>query len=236
MKCRTGDILIWRATTFHDILSSVTIQIKGLHTGLILVGDIFSQFSAYGKSPTNTYVTYYIDKVYPIEEVIGDIWVRANGSSLYHIQRTEGPDIDDDLALNVFEELRNARKLSKEHTIYISIIAYLKCAEIVPEINPDNKKQLCSTFIAYILQGFGLITENAVINNLLPIDFFNLEFYQTYPYQRIEIFDKGTHTIQSWFNAFFINFGFITPENIHHPIVESIMGNYDYPRRMTTSF
>lgn len=231
MDWRTGDLLIWRSTGFYDVLSDISIQIKGLHSGLILVGDKFSQFSACGKSPSHIYVTFLIDKVFPIEEVIGHIWTRGNGASLYYIRRMEGPNVNDDIAINAFREAINMKKLSIGHTVYIAVIAYFKWGEIVPETGYNNKKwQLCSIFIEYLLYKFGLISENAVLNNILPIDFFNLEFYQKYSYQKIELFDKGTHTLQSWFNGFFINLGFINPEQIHHPIVESIMGNYNYPK------
>lgn len=231
MNTRTGDMLIWRSTGFYDMLSDISIGIKGLHSGLILVGDKFSQFSACGKSPSHTYVTFLIDKIFPIEEIIGHVWSRGNGASLYHICRTQGPDVDEDLAVNTIQELLSMKKLSIGHTVYIAAVAYFKWGEIVPETGYQNKKwQLCSIVIEYLLYKFGLISNHAILNNILPIDFYNLEFYQKYPYQRIELFDKGTHTLQSWFNGFFINFGLIEPEPIHHPIVESIMGNYDYPQ------
>lgn len=231
MNCRTGDILVWRSTGFWDTFSDISIGIKGLHSGLILVGNKFESLSVCGPSPSQTYVTFLIDKVFPIEEVIGMVWVQYNGSCLYLIRRTGGPDINPDLAINAIREIVNMKKLSIGHTVYISIAAYFKYGDIAPTTGHENRKwQLCSLFIEYLLNEFGLLSNEAIINNILPIDFYNLEFYQKYHYECITIFDKGTHTVQSWFNAFFINFGFIVPEPIHHPIIESIMGDYSYPK------
>lgn len=231
MNFRTGDVLLWRATGFYDTLSDIVIQIKGLHSGLLLVGDKFSKFSVCGKSPSNTYVTFLIDKVFPIEEVIGHVWTRGNGAALYHIHRINGPDVNQDLAISAIEELYAMKKLSVYHSMYIAAAAYFKWAEIAPSTGYNGKKwQVCSLFIEYLLDKLELLHPDAVLNNPLPIDFYNLEFYQQYPYENITIFDKGTYTLQSWFNGFFIMGGFITPQPIHHPIVESLMGNYDYPR------
>lgn len=231
MNSRTGDILIWRATGFYDTLSDVTIQIKGLHSGLILVGDKFSQLSVCGKSPSNTYVTFLIDKIFPIEEVVGHVWTRNNGAALYHIRRLYGPDVDDNVAIKALEELAAMKKLSIYHSVYIAIAAYFKWADIAPATGYKNRKwQVCSLFIEYLLDKFGLLSSDAILNNPLPIDFYNLEFYQKYPYEKITLFDKGTYTLQSWFSVFFINSGILIPEPVHHPIIESIMGNYNYPR------
>jgi hypothetical protein len=235
MECRTGDILIWRSTNFRSILSEVFVGIKGLHSGLILVGDKFEQLSDCGKSPSNIYVTFLIDKIFPIEEVVGRIWTGQNGSSLYHIRRTEGPNINPDSVIKILKEINTMEYLSWGYTVYISLLAFFKWGDVAPEISYENKKwQLCSLFVEYLLYRIGLISEDAVLNNILPIDFYNLKFYQKYPYEKIEIFDKGTYEIQSWFNGFFINAGIITPEFIHHPIVENIMGNYNYVKPSLT--
>lgn len=231
MNCRTGDILVWRSTTFFDTLSDISIGIKGLHSGLILKGNIFSELSVCGQSPSHIYVTFLIDKVFPIEEIVGHVWTQYNGSCLYLIKRTSGPDVNSGLAITHVKEIFKMKKLSFGHTVYISIAAYFKWGDIAPTTGYENQKwQLCSLFIEYLLDKFGLLSDEAILNNILPIDFYNLEFYQKDPYELITIFDKGTYNIQSWFNAFFINFGFITPEVVHHPIIESIMGNYNYPR------
>lgn len=231
MNSRTGDLLLWRGTGFYDTLSDIVIQIKGLHSGLILVGDKFSKLSICGKSPSNTYVTFLIDRVFPIEEIIGHIWTRDNGASLYHIHRVQGPDVNDDQALGALEEIFNMKKLSFCHSMYIAVVAYFKWGNIVPSTGYNNKKwQVCSLFIEYLLDKFGLLTDDVVLNNPLPIDFYNLEFYQKYAYQRITIFDKGTYDLSYWFNGFFITCGAIVSHPICHPLVESIMGNYDYPR------
>lgn len=231
MNFRTGDLLLWRSTSFYDTLSDITGQIKGLHSSLILVGDRFSKLSVCGKSPSNTYVTFLIDKIFPIEEIVGHIWIRHNGAALYHVYRTQGPDITEDVAFKSIDELINMKKLSICHSVYIALAAYFKWGELAPATGYNNRKwQVCSLFIEYLLDRFGLLQDNAVLNNPLPIDFYNLEFYQRYNYERLTIFDKGSYTLYFWFNCFFINSGAIIPEYINHPVVESIMGNYDYPR------
>lgn len=231
MNCRTGDILVWRSTSFFDTLSDISIGIKGLHSGLILVGEAFQTFSICGPSPSNIYVTYLIDKVFPIEEIVGHVWTQYNGSCLYLIRRLSGQDVDPKILIKHMNEIYNMKKLSFGHTVYISVVAYFKWGDIAPTIGYENRKwQLCSLFIEFLLDKCGLLSEDAIINNVLPIDFYNLAFYQKDPYELITIFDKGTYTLQSWFNAFFINFGFITPQVVHHPFIESIMNNYTYPK------
>lgn len=232
MNFRTGDILVWRGTGFHDILSDVTIGIKGLHTGMILKGEKFSTISVCGKSPSDVYVTFLIDKVFPIEEVVGHVWVRHNGAALYHINRIDGPEIDEDLAMNIIHDINKMNKLPFQYTVGISIIAYFRCGYIAEPTGYDNNKwQLCSIFNEYLLSKFGLLKEeDFTFNNTLPIDFYNLDFYQKYNYQRITLFDKETHTFQSWFNGFFINFGMINVKPLRNEIVDYIMGDYDYPR------
>jgi hypothetical protein len=231
MNLRTGDLLLWRSTSFYDTLSDIGFQLKGLHSGVVLVGDKFSKLSMCGKSPSNTYMSFLIDKIFPIEEIVGHVWIRANGAALYHIHRTEGPDVNEGYALSIIEELFTMKKLSIYHSIYISLAAYFKWGDIAPSTSYNNRKwQVCSLFNEYLLDRFGLLSNDAIINNLLPIDFYNLEFYQRYNYENTTIFDKGTYTLDYWFNAFFITSGSITPEPIHHPVIENIMGNYNYPR------
>ena len=231
MNCRTGDILAWRSTGFYDTLSEVTIGIKGLHSGLILVGNKFSQISVCGKSPSNTYVTYLVDQVFPIEEIVGHVWTRDNGASLHHIHRIGGPDINENIVMDEFQKLLNMKTLPTHHTIYISIVAYLKCGNIVPATDYDDQRsQVCSIFIGYLLNKFGLLSEDFNLSNILPIDFYNLTFYQKYPYEHIVIFDKGTYDIQWWFSGFLINAGVIEPVPVCDPNVESILVNYQYPK------
>lgn len=231
MDTRTGDILIWRATGFYDTLSALAAQISGLHSGIILVGEKFSKLSVCGPSPSNTYVSFLIDKIFPLEEIVGHIWTRGNGAALYHIRRTDGPDVNQDIALTALEELASMKKLSIYHSIYIAIAAYFRLGGIAPATGYNGEKwQVCSLYIEYLLDKFGLIQDDAVLNNLLPLDFYNLEFYQKYSYQKITIFDKGTYNLSYWFNAFFISTGFLNPQPVHHILVENIMGNYNYPR------
>lgn len=231
MEFRTGDVLIWRSTGFYDTLSDIFLQIKGLHCGLILMGEEFKGLSVCGESPSNTYMTFLIDRVFPIEEIIGHIWTSCNGCAIYHIKRIEGPDINPKLAYQKFQHLLSMKKLSVFHTVYIAVAAYFRYGGIVPATGHDDEKwQVCSIFIAYILKELGILGEDAVTNNILPIDYYNLGFYQQYKYERITLFDKDTYNIDYWFNAFFNSMGWTVPEPIYNLKIENMLGNYSYPR------
>lgn len=231
MNPRTGDILIWRSTGFYDTLSDVTAQIKGLHSGLILVGKNFSKYSVCGKSPSHTYVTFLIDRIFPLEEIVGNVWFRHNGAALYHIRRKDGPDVDEDLAIKVLDDILQMKKLSIYHSIYIAIAAYFRAAGVAPGTGYQNRKwQVCSLFIGYFLERLDLLSDIAVPNNLLPLDFYNLKFYQRYDHERIQIFDKGTYDFRWWFTQFLINAGQIQPEPISNERVNSILKNYNWPQ------
>lgn len=227
MDARTGDILLWRSTCFYDILSDLTIGIKGLHSGLILVGREFGDLSVCGKSPTHTYVTYLINLVFPIEEIVGRIWTSCNGSCLYHIKRTEGPNVDSKLAIEEIRRLLSMECLPIGYTVYIAVAAYFRYGGLAPTIGYDNKSwRICSLFIEYLLRQFGLLSQEAVINNILPVDFFNLKFYQRDEYVKYTIFDKGTHEYDFWFTGFYN----MTSYPVSNPIVETILSSYPYPR------
>lgn len=233
MNLRTGDILVWRSTNLYDILSDHTIMINSLHAGIVLVGDKLSEFSICGKSPSNTYATFLVDQVLPVEEVIGHVWYRPNGSALYHIRRKNGKNISSDETYNVCKEYFSLDKLSFLHSVYIAVAAYFRMAGVAPSTGYDNKRwNVCSLLIAYFLDRFGLLHDDAVPNNLLPLDFYDLRFYQKDPYERIEIFNKNTHTYQWLFTAMFIRLGQIKPEPISNPIVDKMLAGYDYPRKI----
>jgi hypothetical protein len=237
MNCRTGDILIWRSTGFYDTLSDVTIGIKGLHSGLILVGNQFEELSVCGRSPSQTYVTFLIDKVFPIEEIVGHVWTRPNGAALYHIRRIDGPDIPDDEAIKIIRESLNLKKLSVYHSVYIAVAAFLKWGELAPATGYENKKwQVCSLFIGHLLDRMGLLSHDSVTNNLLPLDFYNVRFYQVDNYERIVIFDKETYKMDWWFSGFLIRSGHLKPLPVNCEIVDTMLANYNYPRADKTKF
>lgn len=231
MNLRTGDILVWRSTNHYDILSENTIMLEGLHSGIVLIGDRLKEFSACGPSPSKTYVTFLVDSLFPIEEVIGHVWHRPNGAALYQIRRTSGKDISDQYAYDVFRDYISMEKRHFTHSIYIAIFAYLRAAGIAPSTGYQNKRwNICSLLIGYCLERFGILQDDAVPNNLLPIDYCNLTFYQKDDYEKICIFDKKTYTYEWFFTGFLINLGQLTIEPIHNPIVDQMLNNYDYPR------
>ena len=231
MNLRTGDVLVWRSTNFYDILSDNTIMINGLHAGIVLVGDRIREFSACGPSPSRTYVTFLVDQIFPIEECIGHVWHRPNGAALWHIQRMEGPNVSDDYAYEVIKDCLKLEKLSGAHSVYIAIAAYFKVAGIAPSTGWENKRwNVCSLVIGYCLQRFGLLQEDAVPNNLLPLDFWDLNFYQKYPYRKIEIFDKKTYTYEWFLSGLLISAGLWEPPLMHCPVVDEMLNGYKYPR------
>lgn len=231
MHLRTGDIIVWRSTNHYDILSENTIMLEGLHSGIVLIGDRLAEFSACGPSPSKTYVTFLVDSLFPIEEVIGHIWHRPNGAALHHIRRTSGRDISDQYAYEVFRDYISMEKRHFTHSIYIAVAAFFRVAGIAPSTGYQNKRwNVCSLLIGYCLERFGLLQEGAVHNNLLPLDYYNLTFYQRHPYERICIFDKKTYTYEWFFAGLLINLGQLQVQPIHNPIVDQMMAGYDYPR------
>lgn len=237
MNCRTGDILIWRSTGFFDSLSDLTIGIKGLHCGLILVGEQFKELSICGPSPNHIYVTFLIDKIFPIEEIIGHVWTRPNGAALYHIRRIDGPDIPSHEAIRIIQKSLNLKKLSVYHSVYISVAAFLKWGEIAPSTGYKDKKwQVCSLFIGHLLDQMGLLEYDSVTNNLLPLDFYNVRFYQVDNYERLVIFDKETYKIDWWFAGFLIKSGHLNPQPLNCDIVDTMLKNYNYPQADKTKF
>lgn len=231
MDLRTGDIIVWRSTNYYDILAESTIMLKGLHSGIVLIGKKLRKLSVGGISPTNTYVSFLVDSLFPIEEIIGHVWHRPNGASLYHIHRTSGRDIPEKEAYRVFKKYLSMKKRPFFDTIYISMAAYFKWGGIAVKTGYDNKRwNLCSILIAYCLNEFRLLSPWTEENNLLPIDFLDLKFYQSENYESICIFDKGTHTIEWFFCGLLINLGQLEVNPMHNPLVDYMLTGYNYPQ------
>lgn len=236
MNFRTGDILVWRSTNFYDALSDSIFMVGGFHAGMVFVGKSFAALSVCGESPSNTYCTFLVDQIFPIEEVIGHVWHRPNGSALFYIRRTEGPDIPEELAFRVLNDFLALEKLPFIYSAYIVSVGYLRIGGVAPSSGYDNKRwHVCSLLIGYCLEHFDLLTPDCISNNLLPLDFYELKFYQRYSYEKIEFFDKQTHTYSFMFSAFFINMGLVQPEPLTCPIVDILLENYDYPRSVQSS-
>lgn len=231
MNFRTGDILLWRSTQFWDKFSDYTIQINGLHCGLIFHGDIIAHYSECGTSPSKTYVTFNVDRIYPLEEIIGHIWSRPNGAAIYVIRRTNGPDVPEEQAVKAYEDMLKMEKYSFKHTIYIAIAAYLRIARVAPITGVNGKRwQMCSTINSYFLYQFGLLDDDAHPNEILPLDFDNLKFWQKDQYEKVVIFDKGTYTSDWLFAGLYNALGMIFFEPVQNDRVNEILGNYNFPR------
>ena len=249
-KFRTGDLLLWRSTVFYDLLGEYSLRIGALHVSMIFVGKEFEKYSMCGASPSATYVTFQIKNIYPIEEVIGHIWSKPNGSACYVLKRLQpdrqkrqrtleigktkrksGEDIPIQLAQEIYEEYKQLEQVSAFRTTKLAIYAYLGIGYI--EDHPVETKTnfgLCPWFVGYLLAKMGCLHSKADINSLLPYDYLELQFYQRETYEKHEIFNKETLSL-SWFMAApLVSWGFIEPQPQTNENVEKILGNYEFPR------
>lgn len=231
MRFDTGDVLLWRSTSLYDMIGENTIMLKGFHSGIILCGKIFENMSSCGKSPSDTYVTYRVDKIFPLEEVVGQVWHRPNGASLHLVKRKSGRKIPEKESYDILNKYLNFEKYDFYNTAYLAVAAYFKMGDLLEDPEKDEARyQLCSTFIGYILKDMGIICENAILTNLLPVDFYDLHFYQKDKYKLIEIFDKRTHTYEWLFVAMLEKLGQIEFISIENKKINRILRKYNYPQ------
>lgn len=231
MNLQTGDILVWRSTNGYDKLGAMTINLENLHLGLVFKGKEFEKLSRCGASPSHTYVTFLVDSIFPIEEIIGHIWHRPNGAYLYHLKRISGRDISSKEAFKVWTDYIAMQRHHTLSNVYIAIAAYFRWGGIAPKAGHNNKRwNLCSMLIGYILKQLGIVHPDAEENNLLPMDFYNLRFYQTEQYVSICIFDKQTYTKEWFFSSLLISLGQLQIEPLYNSTVDKLLANYDYPR------
>lgn len=235
MKFRTGDILIWRSTIFFDMLGENTILLPGFHSGVILMGPEFAPYSRCGPSPSHTYTTFLIDQIFPVEEVVGHVWTKANGSSLDIIQRIDGRDIPSKEALEVYLRFKRLKKLNPGYTTYLAVAAYFRYGGLMPGTGHKGYRyHFCPSTVSFFLDQFNLLYDNSDLNSLLPRDFYYLDFYQKDCYRRVPIFDKRTNEFSWWILSPLINLGLIDCQEHECPLINQIMGNYDYPRTSPT--
>lgn len=236
MEFRSGDLLVWRSTNQYDLLSESIIMLDGLHSGIVLKGRRLERYSACGRSPTDTYVTFLVDSLYPIEEVVGHIWHRPNGAALHHIRRVGGREISDREAYSVFTEYRSMKKRPFSSSVYISIVAYFRLGEMVHKTGHEGKRwNLCSLLSGWCLERFGFLSDDCVVNNLLPIDFISLTFYQRENYVVDCLFDKGTYRLEWFLSSLLISMGIVSVEPVSSPIVDELLKGYNYPRDVKPS-
>ena len=255
-KFRTGDLLLWRSTVFYDLLGEYSLRIGALHVSMIFVGKEFEKYSVCGASPSGTYVTFQIKNIYPIEEVIGHIWSKPNGSACYVLRRSlpdkqkrprmlscikeggegrerrqAGADIPSELAIQIYEEYKKLDQVSPFRTTKLAIYAYLGIGYIEDDpIQTKTNFGLCPWFVGYLLAKMGCLHSKADINSLLPYDYLELQFYQRETYVKEEIFNKETLSL-SWFMAApLVSWGLISPEPQVNENVEKILGDYNFPR------
>lgn len=229
MRFRTGDVLLWRTTTKYDILEEHLVLLKGMHSGIILKGSGFGALSECGESPSNTYVTFMIDKIFPVEEVVGAVWYRPNGAAMHLIQRISGDDIEESTAVEAYKDLISMNRLSFCHSVYLTLAGYFRMGNLMSQ-TVGSRSNVCSSVSAHLLNKFGLLDSHAVVGNILPTDFYDLRFYQSEDYRRIDVFDKMTYSYAWYLSAILINLGLFVPDRLHSPTVDKILDKYDWPR------
>lgn len=227
MGFTTGDVMVWRSTSYYDLLYETLFFMPGLHCGVVLVGESFARLSSRGESPSRTYVTFLVDEVYPIEEVIGHVWHRPNGASLSVVTRRGGPVVPERVAYAVVNDLLSMTPRPYADTVYIATFAFLRFGDTLPATGVDGQRwNLCSVVVGYILRRLGLVSISE--NNLLPQDFYDCQFGQTARYETITLFDKETYRMDWLVTGLLAPFGHDSPRAVFHPVIDKLMRDYDY--------
>lgn len=208
MKLRTGDILVWRLTHYNDLIGEHTIGLPGFHCGLILHGDHLTQNGSVSK--THTYIIFSY-QIYPIEYVLEKIWKSRNGSSCYIIHRTNGENIPLSKTKELIKYYFSFPESSSSIIVYSCILSFFNISNISPIYNNKYIK-ICSFLIAYMLKNMGLIHDTNKTNNLLPMDYYDLRFYQKYNYIKVCIFDKKICNYEWWLTSLTIALGWFHPD------------------------
>lgn len=222
MLFKTGDLLIWRATDFwHQILENILFH-PGFHSGLILTGAKFSSL-AVNPSPSHTYVTFFIDQIYPLEDVISRIWYRPNGLSLHLISRVSGENISEDEAYNILLDYLSLPALPRIYSVGLAVTAYFRINIQENPVDKNYRYRFCPAAVSYLLYKFGYLRSSAILNDLLPVDFYNLTFYQRERYIRIDIFDKYFPSLQWMFSRLFYRLGYINYDPLYCDFIDDFL-------------
>lgn len=226
-ECKTGDILISRTTKLHDLIGEYTIGLGGLHCAIILRDPLFEKYSECGSSPSGIYCTLAIDKIFPIEEIFGQIWIKPNGCELVLIKRKSDTIINPKLAMDSILEFRTYEPCNSTMKTRMAILAFFKIGWIDDDmIKTKINYGLCSQFVGKVLYDLGLVDLESDVNSLLPHDFYNLEFKQTEEYERIVIFNKDNFNIGSMIKLSLLN----KKQKIVNALIEKLLKNYNFPR------
>lgn len=230
---KTGDIAVWRSSTIYDRIFEVGFRLPSYHVGVILKGPIFEDLSDCGKSPTDTYVTYFVNKVTTFENLVANLWFRPNGTSLHLINRITGKDISQQRAYKIWQKYSKLKCLPFYHTAMLAVTSYFRVGGIYSDTYYEKYRyHLCPSSCGYVLHKFGYIRDDAIIANLLPIDFFELKFYQTEKYQRITIFNKH-HCHKGLFTGFMERLSLIKFTPICNDLVNEILEEWDESHILT---
>lgn len=232
MKFRTGSLILWKSTREWDVISDYTLGLGGLHISLVLVGKSFEQFSKCGPSPTDTYVTFQITSIYPIEEIVGQLWTKPNSSAMYILHRkNKHPNICEQFALESYVEYISMEKVSVARRTRLAVLAYFRLGFL--EEDPVKNKinyNLCPWFVGWMLFRFGILSKEVDLNTLLPFDYLKLKFGQRHEYYKIEVFDKGTMELGKGIYGLLENLGLIEFESHENELIDEIIGNYEFPK------
>ncbi|MHB1774354.1 MAG: hypothetical protein ACYCST_22020 [Acidimicrobiales bacterium] len=161
-------------------------------------------------------------EIYPIEEILLYLWKSPNVSSVNHIKRIEGRDLDDDKVFEEFERLSNMKKPSKIDGFFYLIFGYIKYPEVFS--NTDDVNHItCSYQMMKLLQKFDIIEQDILITDVLPPDIYNLRFHQKYKYIREQIFDKKTDGLDWIMSSFYHNLGFYEYHNLENKNINDMV-------------
>lgn len=227
-KCKTGDILITRSTQLNDLIGDYTIGLGGLHTAIILRDPLFEKYSICGNSPSGIYCTILIDKICPIEEIIGQIWTKPNGCEVTLLtQSSTSSSISPDIVMQSILDFRTYETVDGLTMSRMAILAFFKIGYYDDDmIKYRINYGLCSQFVGKVLYDLGLIHPDTDVNSLLPHDFYELNFNQICEYKKIIIFDKDNFNLGAMLKLSILK----NTSKYTNPIVDKLLKNYNFPR------
>ena len=219
LKLRTCDLVIWRTINLGDLLGEKFLSMPGVHCGIVMVGSKYESLSL-EPSPSGIYVSMFVDKIHSIEYLISKVWNSNQGSAFYILSRTEGPHIKSKKIIKLYQKIQELGKYGLVNRVGYCINAYLMINSSSTESTDDQRVddssalglaesdyryRICSEFVAQILKGVGILTQEAKIEHILPVDLYYLEFDSNYAYQKITIFNKKLHHSDSVINRILSN-------------------------------
>jgi len=234
LNFRTGDILIWRSTTWGDLARRYCAAMGDCHSSLIFKGEKYVEYSRCGPSPSHTYATFNVDEFYPIEEIIGKIWIRGNGCELSWIRRKGKRNICFHQGSHVIQTWNKYQNHPLSEVARVCLAGYFEMGQKLCRNGCRGRKyRYCSSFVGYCLQKFRFIPKSTEINNLFPENFYHLDFEATCSYERVCIFNKQNFGLTWAFTGALISKGILPKVKLRSKLVDQLLKDYDWPRTGT---